>query len=198
MKTKMKMRTKMKKYIGMAVLVLAMVIMAGCVNGGPRVEDPLPPEAPPAEAPPVGAPQDEPPTDEPTPPEVSPIETIPVEEADIEKIRQFVTHYYLYDDPLTSNYPEMKVELVEFPTAEEFEKYDEAGYNLSLATGIDKTWREYLAETGSALVRTTFSYKLTDEQMAGGPQYPSGTYTQFAIIAKTAPDEFQLIDKSML
>lgn len=129
-------------------------------------------------------------------------QNIKIQESDIPNIRDYVEKYYLNDQPFVSKYPELSVDSVEIIPADEYENIvidgsiHLSGLPMSIITGIDMTWLEYINQNPAVLAKIVYSYTLTEEQAAGGPLYPSGTYIEYAIVVKNDANEFQIVDYS--
>jgi len=124
------------------------------------------------------------------------------DEDEIQNIINYVEQYYLSDDFFLSKYPDFKIDSVEIIPENEYDNIRIDGtislsiMKMHIITGIDSTWLEYITKNQAILVRATYSYTMTEEQMASGPLYSAGTYFEYAVLIKDENNKFKIIDNT--
>lgn len=124
-------------------------------------------------------------------------------ENDTQDIRECVREFYL-NESLFKNYSTLSVDYVQIISPSEFEIIDipSSGslskMSMSGVTGSGLTWLEYLTQNNAQLVKTTFSFDLTKEQLERGTLYIGGTYTQYSIVIKNTSGRYEIVDQNMV
>ena len=123
-----------------------------------------------------------------------------LEEHETQNIIDYVKYYYLNHHLISIYSPDIEsVYIVSF----DGDGYDSiridgtiplSALRMSIASGIDSTWLEYITHNQGILVQITYSYLLTEEQW--GALWGSGTYKEYAIVIKNENGDFEIIDNT--